>query len=548
MDTRLKNTRSITWGISSLLAVIAATVTSFSIAGLSILYDIRYMEYWKADSNLVEEGDGWWEIMDIEEMDPVISRCWMILVVALLAALLFILISFVVTGKKDGEGIIRLNWFDRIFTDVQILALFGLGVLIVMIGILEVDIIARTDWFESNVLGILSKEQADIYEEWNRFYNSGFEPYWLEIFFTIAADFVMISAFLLLSQSVIKKLKTGSFWKNTIIGRLVSYVYGAAKASEGVFWKLMVICVLGALISASWLGLIPIFILIFIFVPKWAKKYTAVKTGVAQIKAGNLSYKIPVESDGELDRLAMGINEISEAMNIAVQNELKNQRMKTDLISNVSHDLRTPLTSMISYVDLLKTEGLDSENASDYLEIIDRKTRRLKKLTDDLFEAAKASSGNISVDLAKIEMSSIVNQAIGEMEGRLAANDLEVIYTNKADTIFVMADGQLLWRVIENLLTNVSKYALPGSRVYMDIREDAEMIYLDVKNMSKDQLNISADELMERFKRGDESRNTEGSGLGLSIAKDLTALMNGEFSIVIDGDLFKATVALRKAL
>ena len=232
---------------------------------------------------------------------------------------------------------------------------------------------------------------------------------------------------------------------------------------------------------------------------------------------------------------------------MAVQNELKNQRLKTDLISNVSHDLRTPLTSMVSYVDLLKTEGLDSENAPSYLTIIDEKTRRLQKLTEDLFEAAKASSGSIPVDIVKIEMSSIVNQAMAELEERLAANELDVIYTNKAEAIYVMADGQLLWRVIENLLTNVSKYALPKSRVYLDIREDEQMIYLDVKNISKDRLNISADELMERFKRGDESRNTEGSGLGLSIAKDLTFLMHGKFSIIIDGDLFKATVALQKA-
>ena len=144
-------------------------------------------------------------------------------------------------------------------------------------------------------------------------------------------------------------------------------------------------------------------------------------------------------------------------------------------------------------------------------------------------------------------MTSIVNQALGELEERLAANDLDVIFTNKADTVFVMADGQLLWRVIENLLVNVSKYALPGSRVYMDIVEKAGMIVLEVKNMSKEQLNISAEELMERFKRGDESRNTEGSGLGLSIAKDLTKLMSGWFDITIDGDLFKASVALNKA-
>lgn len=351
----------------------------------------------------------------------------------------------------------------------------------------------------------------------------------------------------MLFQSVIKKIKDGSFWKHTIVGRIIWHAYDAAKASEGVFWKLMAVLIGGMLLSATWFGIIPVLILILIFVPKWAKKYTAIKEGVSEIKNGNLAYKIPVTDNGELDRLASDINTISDSLNVAVQNELKNQRLKTDLISNVSHDLRTPLTSMVSYVDLLKTEGLDSENAPSYLTIIDEKTRRLQKLTEDLFEAAKASSGSIPVDIVKIEMSSIVNQAMAELEERLAANELDVIYTNKAETIYVMADGQLLWRVIENLLTNVSKYALPKSRVYLDIREDEQMIYLDVKNISKDRLNISADELMERFKRGDESRNTEGSGLGLSIAKDLTSLMHGKFSIVIDGDLFKATVALQKA-
>ena len=289
-------------------------------------------------------------------------------------------------------------------------------------------------------------------------------------------------------------------------------------------------------------------ILIFIFVPKWVKKYEAVREGVRQVKEGNLDYKIPVEDNGELDRLAASINQISQATSIAVQNELKNQRMKTDLISNVSHDLKTPLTSMVSYVDLLKTEGLDSENAPEYLAIIDEKTRRLQKLTEDLFEAAKASSGAIPVNMGKIEMTSIVNQAMAELDERMAASDLQVIFTNKADSVYVMADGQLLWRVIENLLVNVSKYALAHSRVYLDIVESDHSILLEIKNMSREQLNISADELMERFKRGDESRNTEGSGLGLSIAKDLTKLMEGDFEISIDGDLFKASVSLKKAV
>ncbi len=277
------------------------------------------------------------------------------------------------------------------------------------------------------------------------------------------------------------------------------------------------------------------------------------------MKSGNLSYKIPVEADdngpkSDLDKLASDINEISQATNLAVQNELKNQRMKTDLISNVSHDLKTPLTSMISYVDLLKTEGLESESAPEYLNIIDEKTQRLKILTENLFEAAKASSGNIPCDITDINITEIVNQALGEMSDRLEARNLEVIVKNELLDGTVRADGKLLWRVIENLLSNVSKYALEGSRVYINLSDvsinrqtGADRVLLEVKNMSKDALNIPAEELMERFKRGDESRNTEGSGLGLAIAKDLTVLMGGIFEITVDGDLFKASVMLDKS-
>ena len=297
---------------------------------------------------------------------------------------------------------------------------------------------------------------------------------------------------------------------------------------------------------------------------------------------------------GELGRLAADINEISQASNLAVQNELKNQRMKTELISNVSHDLKTPLTSMVSYIDLMKQEGLDSPHAPEYLEILDEKTQRLKVLTENLFEAAKASSGAIPVHMETIDLGSLVSQSLGEMSERLTAQKLDIIVENHCaqgpDVAGmqdaeggvlsagprVMADGQLLWRVIENLLSNVSKYALPGSRVYLDISSVNRkagsaagttasagcstsagtasagaaangFVLLEVKNISRDRLNISADELMERFKRGDESRNTEGSGLGLAIARDLTKLMNGVFEITVDGDLFKASVLLKQA-
>ena len=361
--------------------------------------------------------------------------------------------------------------------------------------------------------------------------------------------------------------------------------------------KVLIVLIGGAVLSATWIGLPVVIVLIVVFAPRLVRKFTAVRNGAAQVRNGNLNWKIPVESDshgvrGELDRLAADINAISDATEIAVKNELKNQRLKTELISNVSHDLKTPLTSMTAYVDLLKQEGLDSPNAPEYLEIIDSKTQRLKVLTENLFEAAKASSGAMPVTMGEIDLPALVTQSLAEMEERLAVRSLQVIVRNELENgaesgnfagnttgtagtpgtagCKVIADGQLLWRVIENLLGNVSKYALPSSRVYINIsRIGAESgaksaagtgagqragssnrpgkILLEVKNISEEQLNISADELMERFKRGDESRNTEGSGLGLAIARDLVHLMKGTFEVSIDGDLFKASVILNEA-
>jgi signal transduction histidine kinase len=312
-----------------------------------------------------------------------------------------------------------------------------------------------------------------------------------------------------------------------------------------------------------------IVILALYFSVKWAKRYDELKRGADEIASGNLSYKIPVpdSAKSEFERLSRKINEIGGATESAIQSELKNQRLKTDLISNVSHDLKTPLTSIITYTDLLKKEGPDSPNAEDYLKVIDEKSRRLKKLTEDLFEAAKASSGAMPVRRDKIDLLSLINQELVELSDGLVGIDLKVVIGAEKEHYYVNADSQLLWRVVDNLLNNVRKYALPGSRVYIDLKEHGSATgtaaattgatattaganairtatSLEIKNTSAAMLNIPADELMERFRRGDESRATEGSGLGLSIAKDLTHLMNGRFEIKIDGDLFKATVIL----
>lgn len=280
------------------------------------------------------------------------------------------------------------------------------------------------------------------------------------------------------------------------------------------------------------------------FVLKTFKIFRNIKDGAERIRSGELSYNIPLPGIPEFAGLSETINKIADGLKNAVDSQVKAEHMKAELITNVSHDLKTPLTSIITYVDLLKNEGLKSENAEKYLEIIDKKSQRLKSLTEDLFEAAKANSGNIAVNFEKLNVASLINQGMGELSDKIEASGLIFKINMQPERLYVNADGKLLWRVIENLLSNVFKYALPGSRVYLEAFEGSGQVNIIIKNISAYELNIDASELMERFKRGDASRHSEGSGLGLSIAKSLTELQGGKFTLEIDGDLFKATVAL----
>ena len=350
--------------------------------------------------------------------------------------------------------------------------------------------------------------------------------------------------------SITRKVKNGVFLKNIALCVFVRYMLDSVAGSVPLLALALGIPIGLVILGFSWLTTVLAIAGIVYFVPKWVKKYRLIREGLNEVRNGNFDKKIVLEGNhiGEFERVAEDINSISEAQALAIQREIKNQRLKTELISNVSHDLRTPLTSMVSYVDLLREEGLDSENADEYLDIIQKKTERLQKLTEDLFEAAKASSGDLPTDIQSVQVQSIVEQALVETSEGIEDREVDVICNYKIENPKVMADGKLLWRVMENLLGNISKYALERSRAYIDVDETDEMIRIEIKNISKEPLNISADELVERFKRGDESRNTEGSGLGLAIARDLTTLMGGEFGVTIDGDLFKITLYLKKAI
>ncbi len=264
---------------------------------------------------------------------------------------------------------------------------------------------------------------------------------------------------------------------------------------------------------------------------------------IKKIASGDTSYQM--EIDGLKSKelmIANQINQIGTGLERALQEQVKSERLKADLITNVSHDIKTPLTSIINYVDLIKRENIQNPRLQEYLSVLEQKSQRLKILTEDLVEASKASSGNLKLDMASLDLVEMIWQTNGEFEEKYAARHLELVSALPESSMMIHADGRHLWRVLENLYNNAYKYAMANSRVYTEVSSENGMAWFTIKNMSEHPLNISSDELTERFVRGDVSRTTEGSGLGLSIAQSLTKLQGGSFELFIDGDLFKARV------
>ncbi|MEH7743913.1 HAMP domain-containing sensor histidine kinase [Neobacillus drentensis] len=357
------------------------------------------------------------------------------------------------------------------------------------------------------------------------------------------------AAVFILILSLVKHVKNKTFFKHTlifaIIHKLIKIVRKVYETGNVGIKTVLIVIGYPVLIALTFF-MFPVTIgLAAWFAYKKVKSFQTIQDGVERIRAGNLHHRIDVADRGEFKTLASNINSITDGLKDAVDSELKSERLKTELITNVSHDIRTPLTSIITYVDLLKAEEV-TPRAAEYIDILDQKSKRLKLLTDDLFDAAKATSGNISVNFEKIDIASLITQGLGEVNDRIEASQLQFKLNLPKKKVYIEADGKLLWRSIENLLSNIFKYALSGSRVYIDAEDAGNEIQLTFKNISAYELNISAEELMERFKRGDESRSSQGSGLGLSIAKSLIEVQKGKFNIHVDGDLFKAVVSFPK--
>lgn len=431
-------------------------------------------------------------------------------------------------GYHENTETPKLSWFDKVFFEL-ILA----------------------------VLIVLAMGEFVILDHINAF----------SISMAIWAIFIVLfdTAILLLTcTSLTARLRCKSFWKTTLIYTILRAIWTILKkiallvakvvAYIPALWQLIIgvvlFCVLEFILLLTW-GIEDIICLFIIkkliFIPLIF--YVAImlfkleQTG-KKIASADMTATVDTKYFfGTFKKQGENLNNIKLGIAQAVEDKMKSERFKTELITNVSHDIKTPLTSIINYVDLLGKEDLQNENAKEYIQIISKHSDRLKKLVVDLVDASKASSGVLQLDMQPLKIDVLLEQIAGEYIERLKGNNLELIMRKPEESIQIMADGQRIYRVFDNLMSNICKYALPNTRVYLLLERNNNTATISFKNISATELDMSANDLMERFVRGDKSRNTEGSGLGLSIAESLTTLQNGEFNIQLDGDLFKIVIS-----
>jgi len=377
-----------------------------------------------------------------------------------------------------------------------------------------------------------------------------------------ASAFVCIAAGILFLMNLLTRCYSGVLWKYTLTRYLVSGIKNTCRLFAQhtslllkgiclyfILWfieLLLALCLYSVIMDAevvmfySSIITLPVYLFILLQLQR-------LQEGSKQLAEGNLQKKIDTgKMLWEFKKHGEYLNQISDGMAIALEEQLRSEHLKTELITNVSHDIKTPLTSIINYVDLLQRENITEEDRAEYLKVLDRQSARLKKLIEDLIEASKASTKNLAVNIEPCDIGILLSQTVGEYEEKLLANNLELVVQPPENPVIIQTDSRHLWRIFDNLMNNICKYAQPGTRVYINQNADEKHLYLIFLNISKSALNISGDELMERFIRGDSSRNTEGSGLGLSIAQSLAELLNGSLNLQIVGDLFKVILSLPK--
>ena len=472
-----------------------------------------------------------------------------------------------VAGKSPYREGVKPDGLNRIPLD-----LYLLGAVLAVVGLV--------------VLTAMVVDQLILNSGWGHYDGTGIEDFYLDLILLILCGMGAGGLTALFTMACAAQMKVGdNYWlKHTGVGlcwrygwkfilraakwcwrtvkRIVKWFLGIFTAIGSIFkrltdllpltWQwliagfaillLMFLCIFNSINRYSPMSLILGCIIPALVVIYGAYCFGALRDTAQKMSQGKLEEKVENKYLlGCFGEFAEHLNALGDTCVEAARQQMKSERMKSELITNVSHDIKTPLTSIINYVDLLQKTDDEAERA-DYLEVLDRQSQRLKKLIEDLMEMSRASSGNVSVEITPTDVTEAVNQALGEFADKLDAAQLTPVFRAPDRQLYMQADGRLAWRVLSNLLSNVVKYALPGTRVYVDLTSEGRWIVCSIKNISREELNISAEELTERFVRGDEARNTEGSGLGLNIARSLMELQKGQLRLLVDGDLFKVTL------
>ena len=443
----------------------------------------------------------------------------------------------IVAGRKPEDTELYLTGFDKLPTEVGAIIVVGLWGIFAVIMLNVADCLSNIAWSDE-------------------IYYLGWSP-GASVPTLIGIGIIGFGtcAFFMFGYlSLIRRIKVRSLWKRSVLRWLGIHAYAFFRMIPAVGRQclIMIAFIITQFLWASGDG---IFLLIasaadvaaFIYVMLQAAGRKQIVKGIHRIAEGQVDYKIPLKGlKGEQKDIAESINCIGDGLDAAVEAGMKNERLKTDLITNVSHDIKTPLTSIINYIDLMKRENIQDPKIQSYLEVLETKAQRLKTLTEDVVEASKVSSGNVVLNCMKLNLTEMIQQTSGEFVEKFEKRDLKEILNLPEEPAYVWADGRRTWRILENIYNNAAKYALEGSRIYADLKLTETEVVFSLKNVSEQPLNISADELTERFIRGDVSRSTEGSGLGLSIARDLAKLMNAKFELYLDGDLFRVTITFAR--
>lgn len=464
---------------------------------------------------------------------------------ALWLACLVFLVS--IAGRIDTNGRIVFTAFDKLPNSIHfILSSLLVGGLIAISLMIYFDIIESHNDFNRVLISLIFVMADILFIEWimsvSRQIKSGQLLSNTIIYYLVIRNFHRIRAWW---ESDENKFVNATL-RRKVFMPLILYVILIIPLS---IWSYAMLIPWGD--GAGWLGVIAAVVLTvvtFVYLVKLTAGFDNINAALSDAASGNFEYKVSLERMPVVIRpMAENVNMLTDSIKVAIDDAVKGERMKTELITNVSHDLKTPLTSIITYTDLLKRCNIEDDQALEYIGVLDEKSARLRRLIDDLVEASKASTGNVTLLMTKLNINEMVEQVFGEYEDLLAELELDLRYTTPEAPVFVVADGQKTYRVIENLFSNVKKYAMPGTRVYLDVTTDERFAVISMKNISKDEMDFDVSRLTDRFVRGDESRSTEGSGLGLSIAKSLTELQGGKFEIGVDGDLFKVVIKIPKS-